>query len=237
MYIAICDDDKKYTKLILGYLKEEKDNCPEYDVYHSGEELIAAYDNSRRRPDAVFLDMEMQGMNGLDTANAVRERDSHVLIIFISAHTSYMQESFRCQPFRFLVKPVSCDSFRDALSEIQAKLDDRSSSLVICSEHSKVRVFLEDIVLLESVGHVVLVWVKDEAYRSRMSLADILEIIESNKFVRVHRAFAVNLKYVRMIDEKKVLLYNTNREIPIGRSYKKELADAFLEYRERQYFI
>ncbi len=237
MYIAICDDDEKYTDLISGYLDQDSINCPEYDVYHSGEELIAAYRNSQKRPDAVFLDMEMGKMNGLDTANAVRECDSHVLIIFISAHTSYMQESFRCQPFRFLVKPVTHESFKDTMREIQAKLDDRGTSLVITAGHSKVRIFLEDIILFESVGHVVQIRLKDGTHKVRTPLGDILDTIDSDRFVRVHRAFAVTLAYIRVIEENRLLLYHFDRTVPISRNYKRELADAFLDYRERQFFI
>lgn len=237
MYIAICDDDEKYTDLISGYLDQDSINCPEYDVYHSGEELIAAYRNSQKRPDAVFLDMEMGKMNGLDTANAVRECDSHVLIIFISAHTSYMQESFRCQPFRFLVKPVAHESFKDTMREIQEKLDDRSTSIVINTERNKVRIFLEDIILFESIGHMVVIRLKDEAYQVRTSLGDILDTIDSGRFARVHRAFAVNLAYIRVIEERRLLLYHFDRAVPISRNYKRDLTDAFLDYRERQFFI
>lgn len=96
---------------------------------------------------------------------------------------------------------------------------------------------MEDIILFESIGHMVVIRLKDEAYKVRSSLGDILDTIDSDRFVRVHRAFAVNLAYIRVIEEKRILLYHFDRAVPISRSYKKDLTDAFLDYRERQYFI
>lgn len=104
--IAICDDDINCADLIENYISEFKNVVADCDVCSSGEELIQAYSANTERYEVVFLDMEMEQLTGIETAKHIRELDEHVIIVFITSHTEYMYESFKCTPFRFLIKPL-----------------------------------------------------------------------------------------------------------------------------------
>lgn len=111
MRIAICDDNMNYINIIENYIDKFKKTAVECDAYISGEELVYAYRENEERYDVIFLDMEMEQLNGIETANHIREFDEHVIIVFVTSHTEYMRDSFKCAPFRFLVKPVDDAEF------------------------------------------------------------------------------------------------------------------------------
>lgn len=104
--IAICDDNIEHISALEKYLFEISNVKIECDAYLSGESLVDAYKNNIERYDVVFLDMEMRELNGIETANLIREFDEHIIIVFVTSHSEYMKESFQCQPFRFVEKPL-----------------------------------------------------------------------------------------------------------------------------------
>lgn len=120
--IAICDDNIEHINILEKYLFEISSVKIECDIYQSGESLIDAYKNNIERYDVVFLDMEMNELNGIETANLIREFDEHIIIIFVTSHTEYMRESFKCSPFRFLLKPVDVDELKTVVYDMCKKL-------------------------------------------------------------------------------------------------------------------
>lgn len=106
--IAICDDDVKMTGVLDTVLEEiAKRNFVKIDteVFLDGGELEKAVEE-KMYFDIIFLDIEMGDEDGITAARKIRETDRNVLIIYVTSHESYMQESFSVRPFRFVVKPI-----------------------------------------------------------------------------------------------------------------------------------
>ncbi|HIT85165.1 MAG TPA: response regulator [Candidatus Ornithomonoglobus intestinigallinarum] len=120
--IAICDDNIEHISALEKYLFEISNIKIECDAYLSGESLVDAYKNNIERYDVVFLDMEMRELNGIETANLIREFDEHIIIVFVTSHSEYMKESFQCQPFRFIEKPLDYDELKKVFYDIKDKL-------------------------------------------------------------------------------------------------------------------
>ncbi len=78
--IAICDDNIEHINILEKYLFEISNIKIECDAYQSGESLVNAYKKNIERYDVVFLDMEMEELNGIETANLIREFDEHTII-------------------------------------------------------------------------------------------------------------------------------------------------------------
>ena len=100
MNIAICDDNNDYINTLENYIDDLKVKNLEHDVFYSGEELLNEYKNNEANYDAIFMDMEMGELDGIETANLIRQYDRHVIIVFVTSHKKYMQRSFQCMPFR-----------------------------------------------------------------------------------------------------------------------------------------
>ena len=123
--IAICDDNTKPISILENYLFEISNIKIECDAYQSGESLVNAYKNNIERYDVVFLDMEMKELNGIETANLIREFDEHIIIVFVTSHSEYMKESFQCQPFRFIEKPLDYDELKKFFSILKINCQKR----------------------------------------------------------------------------------------------------------------
>lgn len=87
MKIAICDDDMNCINKIENYIEKIDRNNAECDAYQNGERLVQAFKTGAEQYDVIFLDMEMEKLNGIETANLIREVDEHVIIVFVTSHT------------------------------------------------------------------------------------------------------------------------------------------------------
>ena len=110
MQIAICDDEKS-----IGLILEEKIKklLPDavIETYLSGDELIA----SGCKPDMLFLDIQMPGMNGMETARILRQKNERMVLIFVTAVEEYVFEAFDVAAFHYLVKPFSDEKFEEVV--------------------------------------------------------------------------------------------------------------------------
>lgn len=238
MNIAICDDNINYINTVENYLDKLKISKLEYDIFMSGEELIYTYENDGANFDAVFLDMEMGKLNGIETANLIRQIDKHVIIIFVTSHKKYMQRSFQCMPFRFLIKPINFNDFEKILREVCIKLEDEPETFIFLENKKRTRIFCSDIIFFESNAHSILIYTRDgKVHKTRKSMTELQETIQKSTFVRVHRAFVINLRYIHQISELEVIMHHYDQPIPVSRTYNKDLEDMFLNFKERKYLL
>ncbi len=238
MKIAICDDNMEYVNKVEDYLDKLKTSKLEYDVFMSGEELLREYERNEADYDAIFLDMEMTGLDGIETANHIRQLDKHVIIVFVTSHKKYMQRSFQCMPFRFLIKPINFSDFKEVFQEVCIKLDDDPETFIFLENKKRTRIFCSDIIFFESSAHSILIYTRDgKVHKTRKSMTELQETIEKSTFVRVHRAFVINLRYIHQISELEVVMHHYDHPIPVSRTYNKDLEDMFLSFKERKYLL
>lgn len=237
MNIAICDDNREYINTMEDYLSSVKEVRFDYDVFESGEDLLREYETETTPYDAIFLDMEMKEIDGIETANRIRKFDKHVIIIFVTSHTKYMQKSFECTPFRFLVKPVSHSEIETVFQEVCQKLSEERTTFVFTENRNKIRLFCDDIIYFENQSHWILIHTKDEVYKICKSLSDLYEKLDHSMFIRVHSSYIVNLGYIRAIKNNDIELYNCDKHIPLSRSNKKLVNTKLINFKERKYLV
>ncbi len=238
MRIAICDDNIEYIKTIEEYLKKIKIPKIEYDVFQSGEEIVFEYKNNEANYDAIFLDMEMGKLDGIETANLIRQIDRYVIIVFVTSYKKYMQRCFECMPFRFLIKPIEFSDFYKVYNEICIKLKDKPETLIFNERRDRIRIYIEDIIFFESTAHWIIVHSKDgRVHKIRKTMSDLINILDGSMFVRIHRSIVINLNYIYQITESNVAMHNYSELLPISRTYKKVLTDSFLDFKERKYLL
>ena len=231
MRFAICDDNRSDCNMFEAYLLERD---IETEIYEDGDSLIYAYEKNSYRYDAVFLDIEMPGKNGLEVADTIRKMDAWVPIIFVTVHTKYMQESFKCSPFRFLVKPLEMEELAEAVKSLFIKIDQERKTILVKEGNDLLRLYCDDIVFCESDGHHVIIHTQEECFHVRQSIKDLENLVDPTSFQRVHRSYLVNMNYVKRIKENRLILQHDNGEIPVGRVYKKELVRALMHFEERR---
>ena len=95
MKIAICDDEKKASETLLEILRECPESIEKTDIYFSGEELLLA----EEQYDLLFLDIDMEGIDGIETARKIRLKDKKVKIVYVTAYSEYAGKAFSVHAF------------------------------------------------------------------------------------------------------------------------------------------
>lgn len=234
MRFAICDDEQTAIDLLQDQFDLRPELAIEHDAYTSGEALLAAYKNGARY-DALFIDMEMGGMNGIDTANAIREIDEQVIIIFVTSHTRYMKQAFGHNVLYFVEKAHLDTDLAHAIDVVMRELARRRLSLKINDNKKTLHLYYDEIFYIESVVHYLEFHTKDTVYRSRSSLSQFEATLTPGIFARAHKGFLVNLEHVRAVNAADITLRDKNMpHIPLGEKYKAAFRQAWQRYLERK---
>lgn len=237
MKIAICDDNMNHINIIENYIHSLRKTSVECDAYRSGEELIRTFRGGEEQYDVIFLDMEMEQLNGIETANYIREIDEHVIIVFVTSHTEYMRESFKCAPFRFLVKPVDGEEFKTVFYDISKKLSKQRKVFAFTENKAKIRLYCDDIIYCESQDHWIWIHTKDKVYKICKSLTELHSQLDREMFCRVHKSYIINFLYIKSIKYNDAELYHCDKPIAISRSYKKEVLEEYTNFLERDFRV
>ena len=160
MRIAICDDEKNIRELIGDKVVKQ---YPEAEIvfFSSGEELLL----SDSHIDLLFLDIQMSGRNGMDTARELRKKDKNVILIFVTAVEEYVFQAFDVGAFHYIVKPINeakfMDVLRKAVDELDSKRKDVNETeeryLMINSGGVHTKVIFDDIVYAEIFNRKIVI--------------------------------------------------------------------------------
>ena len=209
MYIAICDDEKIIRETLADFIKHQKADC-HIESYSTGDELLAAGNHF----DMIFLDIQMKGKNGMETAKAIRESDKEAVIIFVTAIKAYVFQAFDVGAFHYLLKPVEekkfIEVFENAVREIKRQKSKQESELPIlrikARSHSYILKQSEIIFIENRANKVEIHTTRDiiEAYYTMSKLEGEL----GNSFYRCHRGYLVNMAHIAEYSSDKIDMDN-----------------------------
>ncbi|MGB4660260.1 MAG: LytTR family DNA-binding domain-containing protein [Mobilitalea sp.] len=218
MLIGICDDEKMYRSLVIEQLDRygTENNLPlEVLEFQSGEELM----EQERELNLVLLDIEMQGISGMETAYRLQERNEDLLIIFLTGHKEMMQESFEVNAFRFLLKPLQYHDLERCMNAVRKELD--KGKVILNLDGMQKVVLYKSILYIEADGKNTIVRTLDSSYLTRNTMIEWEEILNKMYFVRCHKTYFINLAYVDEVNKEYIILQNKER-VAISRRNRKE---------------
>ncbi len=228
MRIAICDDDVNFTGELKGAIEAAYDvsNDPlTVSVFHDGASLLA----DGPECDALFLDIQMPGLNGFAVASRLIHREE-IFLIFVSMHDELVYESLQFRPFRFLRKSQLTGELPEVMEALGKAVLMRSMGRKVCFRTRSETVFVDvhDIAYIEIYGHWLHVRVrKGENLECYGSLADLEKQLVPFDFVRTHKSFLVNCRYVHSTESRRIIL-DDGTEIPLSR-YRVEAVSKRLQ--------
>ena len=183
----------------------------------------------------VFLDINMEGINGIDTVKEIRKRTSELYVVFVTAFITYAIEGYKYDVVRYLLK--GNDNFEGLLTECIDAVLQKINFQVEVKEfdfvEGKKSVNLEKIYYIESNLHRVVFWIKEESlgkFSLYEKLNKIEEKIRNQKFIRIHQSYLVNMKHIISIKNYKTVLDN-GEELPMSKAKFKAAKEAFIEYK------
>ena len=208
MRIAICDDEKNIRELIANKVVKQYPDA-EIIFFQSGEELLLVDESI----DILFLDIQMSGIDGMETARELRKKDKRVILVFVTAVEEYVFQAFDVGAFNYIVKPIDDGKFSDVLHRA---VDEWSSQninekepevryVLINNSGVHTKVILDEIVYAEVFNRKVVIHKLDGEIEYYGKMSD-LESLAGESFFRPHRAYLINFKYVEKYDATTIYL-------------------------------
>lgn len=229
--IAVCDDDDIIRENLCSLCSDILTNdSVEYrlESFRSACELEKRLDTESCPFDLLILDIQMEGMTGMELARSLRDKGNRVSIIFVTACDDYLSEGYGVQPIHFLLKPVRREALASAI-HTDLKLNYIPKTVVVHIGNKLVHLSLSDIRYIESYNHSIVIHQSTDNSTYYFSLSDFEKQLPMGQFARCHNSYLVNLDEVREIGRTELSL-QSGETLPMGRTYYKAFQSAFVRY-------
>ena len=231
--IAICDDEEKqrtYMKSLVERWLHQTFHHAQIREYASSEQFL--FEQADVMTQILFLDIEMRKMDGIELGKKLRERSYQTLIIYVSGYDQYMRQLFEAEPFRFLSKPLKQEELENVLDKAFERISRFHRELfTIRFGKNVVNLLCRDIVYLESNKRKVIVHtVRGEyEYYHKLDEAEEELLAISADFVRIHKAYLVNMEHVEAFQYEKLALRD-GTILSISEAHRANVRSRFWEW-------
>lgn len=227
--IAIVDDDPNFleelSQRVDTYLKE-RPMLFSVHAFASGAELLKCTQDF----DLIFLDIQMDGISGMETAKKIRADGTTGHIVFITVLSEYIYDAFDVEASDYLLKPIDKQRFERMMNRICSNLQNkRKPCLLITFRGNGCRfVFFEDIFYCEAANHKMVIHTKDTVHECYFKTAELKSRLDG-RFFQCHRSYLINLKHVCGYENGLALL-ESGEKVPVSRLRAREFSQRLLQY-------
>lgn len=228
--IAICDDDILVCSKIERVIAKFDDKI-KMEIFYSGERLISEMQKSAQY-DLIFLDIEMEKLNGVDVGKNIREKieNNSTQIVYISSKESYAMELFKVRPFDFLVKPLKSSVIIETIKKVINLTSKMNLFYDVIFDGIHTKLPIKDILYFESQSRKVRIITTHGEYFTYARLFEIEDEIEHDDFYLVHKSYFVNFMHIKKYSYDELTMVNDS-VIPISQSNRKMVRSYFLNKR------
>ena len=219
--IAICDDETDARDALRFQLEKILIEDAEEIVYEfsSGTNAASWLKNHPGEIDLLFLDVEMQGLNGMETAKKIRAFDAQIVIVFVTGYADYVFDGYLVGALDYLMKPVAEDKLRQLIGRVRAKsAQEESRTFTLKNMDGTWRFRYSDILYFYSDRRKVILVTEKGEYSFYARLDEIEEQL-SPDFVRIHQRYLINPTAVDFFCGESVTV--NGRELPCSRRYRE----------------
>lgn len=234
MKILIVDDCQKDREKLICKIKkwgtENNNNVTIQEMDHVACSSPAM--RSIQDVDALILDVEMPGIDGMTLAQHIREQNSRIEIVFVSSHAEFALNGFNVRAADYLCKPVQETKLFAVLNYIQRRLTYRDGQPTISLKRGTGvdKYYCTDILYVKARLHGIEVVTAEKSQEYNISIGNVQELLPKVSFIRCHRSYVVNINKVTEIESKlRFKLHLVSGEtLDIGRAYFESTKEALL---------
>lgn len=229
MRIAICDDERTYIKKIENDINSLKthENEFEFSEFESGEAFISGF--SKDKYDLIILDIEMNDLNGLQTAEFLRQIDKNVILIFMTSYDKFVYQSYEVNAFRYILKNQPEPIYLKQLSDtIQEYYRNKKYIKVVDNDIEK-ELLTVDILYIEVYSHQIVIHTFNKEYYQKGKLSDYEKMLEECLFVRSDKSVLINITNIDYIKKNQVFMKN-GKILYVSRNHLEKITKAFLKF-------
>jgi len=223
------EDRNILSSHIKRYFKENSCNV-ELAAYETGAAFLKEWGVIKANDVKIaFLDIYMPGISGIDLAKKIRETDPDMVIIFTTTSVKHGLDGYSVKALQYLVKPVVYSEVEDVLNACMAKFADLLHFIEVSSDRLTVKILLKDILFIEMFDHDCLIHTPAKTIKSRLTLDEIGRQLDGSTFLKTHRSYIVNMRYIKSINENDFQLSN-GALVPIRRNDKLTVKQVYTDY-------
>ncbi len=224
MRIAVCDINnevlEKTKNIIYKYADYHRLDIV-VDCYSHGEALLC----SKTQYNLIFLGYELYGKNGFETAVSLRILNNFSSIVFISKNTDFVFEAFKVSPYRFLIPPLNQNDLYKLLDDFFTQFGN-DHPLWIRNGEDTFCLNTREIVYIEANNKHSIIHLHKETIPCNRTMAKVYEVLPKNHFIKINRAYIVNLNFIAKYNNDTVFLKNGER-VHISRNYLKNFKEEY----------
>ncbi|MFR8870980.1 LytR/AlgR family response regulator transcription factor [Paraclostridium sordellii] len=227
--IVICEDEIEQQEILKDYLEQilnEINRKYEILIFNSGEAL---FNNYPENIDIFLLDIQMDGLNGMEVARKIRQIDKkEVEIIFTTSLIEYIQEGYEVRAYRYLLKPIKLEDLKKHIILcIEELTKNKESYIAVNEKNNTCKVKISEITYIEIQKREMTIHTINEDYTINSSMSKLENELSKYNFYRCHKSFMVNIDFIKNIKQYIAILDN-KEEVPISRYRFKETKSRFL---------
>lgn len=230
--IGICDDVEEQLKIqksLAENIMVRLGINADVSCFRSGEDLLCEIEQ-KSGMDMILLDIEMGGINGVETARIIREKDFRTILVFISFHDKYCKQMISVQPFAFIDKPVSEKQLEPVFRHALEVLESREEIFEYTCKKVSYKIPVIKIRYFESEKRKVHIYATDGVYSFYKKLDEVeLELGKTNtRFLRTGKSYLVNTNYIREQRFDRVIM-DDGTEMKISPSYREKMKKEYMQ--------
>lgn len=240
MKVAICDDNKMYLKSLSTALHNEfKQRSIRAEIYEYTSGDIFIKHHMLDPFDAVFLDIDMPENSGFYIAKEIAASENSCQIIFVTAHSELVYDSFLFRPLNFISK-IDEKGFHARLETVINQLLEhlKQETIIVLKSSNGTQTItaLKDVLYIDSRGHIALYHILDEEepVPVRSNISELEKRYADCNFARSHKKYLINLKHVLKTDPgNNKVIFKQHFDLPMGRNYKISFEESLTSYLRR----
>lgn len=235
MQIAVCDDNPTIRTQIVALLKEcaaSKDLDIELKEYQDGSQIVEEIKMGTRFH-LIYMDIEMEQMDGLEAAEHIREYDAVVPLIFVTNYDTYAVRGYDVMSMAYLLKPIDREKFIHVFERAWRLIGKNEELFVFETLRSHIKLPIKEILYFQSNNKKVEIHFKNGREEFTAKLDDVEVQLEKSgfEFLRIHKSYLVNFKHIMRINGDRVILTD-GKTLRISERYCTRVKARYLHFVE-----
>ena len=233
LQIAICDDEKYYREEIRRLVEdwlEEKGMEYAIHLFASGEEFLIQNENLVRY-DCIFMDINMNEIDGIEAAMQIRSYHSKTQIVFVNAFIQYVLEGYKVDAVRYIMKDTLKTAVPECMDAVWKRL--KLAQVTFHFVEGEKTLYTDNILYVESRRHKSIFHYMESSmteYQIYSKLDEIEQKLYEHGFLRIHKSYLVNMKHMQRVSNYEAMLDN-GECLSVPRLRFQKVKEAYVEYK------
>lgn len=234
MKILVCDDDKFTLEQVTDYIRKYTPKGTKISLTALSQTEDILENIKHNTYDLAFLDIEFPHLNGVKLATTLQSKNLYVIIIFVSAYTSYVPQAFTIRAYQYLYKPIKPEEFKKHYHCALRTYGRLTTTSTFNTLDGKKTLPPSDIMYIETYYHRLKIVTTQETYLASIKhKRQIKATLQNYNFIQIHQSFYVNLSHILVCHQSYVTMIN-REQLPLSYKYRDEVRMRLNQYITKQ---